>query len=88
MLAIGLFDYVREDRRLLTHLRQLTKGKIILTFPRADTWRAPVRRVRLRLRGCPVYFYTEKQIRDHLMISGFFVQSLTRVGKLFFVEAT
>jgi ubiquinone/menaquinone biosynthesis C-methylase UbiE len=87
VLAIGLFDYIQDDLRLLARLRQLTRGKAIMTFPRADTWRAPIRRMRLGLQGCPVYFYTEKQIRDHLLISGFHPQKVLQIGKLYFVEA-
>lgn len=87
VLAVGLFDYVRDDRPLLARLREMTRGKAVMTFPRADTWRAPVRRLRLALKGCPVFFYTEKRIRDHLLVSGFYPQKLVRVGKLYFVEA-
>ncbi len=87
VLAIGLFDYVRDDRRIMARLRQLTRGKAIMTFPRADTWRAPLRRVRLGILGCPVFFYTEKRVREHLKLCGFQVQKLNRVGKLYFVEA-
>jgi 2-polyprenyl-3-methyl-5-hydroxy-6-metoxy-1,4-benzoquinol methylase len=88
VLAIGLFDYVVEVGPMLTRLRELTRSKAIMTFPRSDTWRAPLRRLRLGMLGCPVYFYTEKRMRDLLEASGFKLQKLTRVGKLFFVEAT
>ncbi len=87
VLAIGLFDYIPDARHLLVKLRQLTRGKLVMTFPRADTWRAPLRKIRLGLLGCPVYFYSEKRLRDYLLISGFTVISLVRVGKLFFVVA-
>jgi len=87
VVAVGLFDYVKDDRHLLTKLRHLTGGKLVATFPRADTWRAPLRKIRLSLLGCPVYFYTEKRIRDHLLITGFMLRSIKKVGKLYFVEA-
>lgn len=88
VIAVGLFDYVKDARHLMQKLRTLTKGKAVMTFPRADTWRAPLRKLRLTLLGCPVFFYTEKRIRDHLMIAGFTVRNLLKVGKLYFVEAT
>lgn len=87
VIAVGLFDYVKDDRHLLQKLRTLTAEKAILTFPRADTWRAPLRKMRLTILGCPVYFYTEKRIRDHLMVAGFALRTLKKVGKLYFVEA-
>ena len=58
-----------------------------MTFPRADTWRAPLRKIRLSILGCPVYFYTKKRIEDHLMIAGFSITNMVTVGKLYFVEA-
>lgn len=88
VIAVGLFDYVKDARHIMQKLRTLTRGKAIMTFPRADTWRAPIRRLRLMLIGCPVYFYTQKRIRDHLMIAGFTVRNLQKIGKLYFVEAT
>jgi 2-polyprenyl-3-methyl-5-hydroxy-6-metoxy-1,4-benzoquinol methylase len=88
VLAIGLFDYIADEGQMLVRLRELTRGKAIMTFPRSDTWRAPLRRLRLGLMGCPVYFYKEKHVREQLEASGFNLQKLTRVGKLLFVEAT
>lgn len=88
VVAIGLFDYIQDDRHLLVKLRRLTKEKLIATFPRADTWRAPLRKLRLSLLRCPVYFYTEKRIRDHLLLTGFMIRDLRRVGKLYYVEAS
>ena len=87
IIAIGLFDYVKDDRPLLVKFRKLTSGKLVASFPRADTWRAPIRKLRLALLNCPVYFYTEKRIRDHLLISGFTLERIRKVGKLYFVEA-
>lgn len=87
VIAVGLFDYVKEDRHLLIRLRRLTRGKAIMTFPRADTWRKPVRKLRLAVLGCPVFFYSEKRIRDHLIVAGFILQRVLRVGKLYLVEA-
>ncbi len=88
VIAVGVFDYVRDGRHIMRKLRQLCKDKAIMTFPRADTWRAPLRKIRLGILGCPVYFYTRKRIKDQLMITGFSVTNMVTVGKLYFVEAT
>jgi len=88
VLAIGLFDYIKDGRHVMRKMRALTEGTALMTFPRADTLRAPIRRIRLKALGCPVYFYSEKRIRDHLMIAGFTINRLMRVGELYFVEAS
>ena len=61
-LAIGLFDYVADCVPFLKKMQRLSRRKVVATFPRKWTWRAPVRKVRLALRGCPVYFFTRPQV--------------------------
>ncbi len=84
-LAIGLFDYVADCLPFLRKMRRLSRQKVVTAFPRRWTWRAPVRKVRLALRGCPVYFFTRRQV-EHLMTqAGFERFTVDRLGKLFFV---
>src|SRR5215218_7300912 len=52
--GIGLFDYIGDPLPVLRKMREVTKDKVITAFPRFWTWRAPVRKVRLTMRGCPV----------------------------------
>ena len=44
--------------RMLKRMREVTREKLIATFPIFWTYRMPIRKVRLTLRRCPVYFYT------------------------------
>jgi len=72
MLAIiGLFDYVAEPLPFLRKMCQVTRRKVVATFPLKWTWRAPVRKVRLALRGCPVYFFTKPQVERLMADAGF-----------------
>ena len=41
-LGIGLFDYVADPLPLLRKMREVTRDRVILSFPRLGTWRAPV----------------------------------------------
>jgi hypothetical protein len=86
-LGIGLFDYIEDAATTLRAMRDRTDGVIIATFPRALTWRAPVRKVRLRLRGCPVYFYRRTALRSLLTQCGLTPVEFRRLGKLYFVVA-
>lgn len=87
-LGIGLFDYISDPLPVLKKMREVTNDKIIVSFPRLWTWRAPLRKVRLSLRGCPVYFFTQTSVKNLLRASGFNHQSIHRVGKLFCVIAS
>ena len=83
-LAIGLFDYVVEPLPFLKRMRAVTRRKVVTTFPLKWTWRAPVRKVRLALRGCPVYFFTKPQVARLMADAGFADVTVERIGKIYF----
>lgn len=66
----GFFDYIENPVPIITAMRELTKGKLIMSFPKAFEWRVPLRRFRFWLKGTPLFLYTEKQTRDILVRSG------------------
>lgn len=80
--GIGLFDYISDPLPVLKKMREVTKDKVITAFPRFWTWRAPVRKARLTLRGCPVFFYTKGRIDGLMKEAGFARHEVTKVGKL------
>jgi 2-polyprenyl-3-methyl-5-hydroxy-6-metoxy-1,4-benzoquinol methylase len=86
-IGIGLFDYIRDALPVLAKMRECASDRVILSFPRLWTWRAPVRKLRLALRGCPVYFYSSGRIDALLKQAGFSRWRKDRVGKLFCVVA-
>jgi SAM-dependent methyltransferase len=86
-LAIGFFDYTADPVSYLRKMRQWTRGRLIVTFPRFWTWRAPVRKVRLALGGCPVYFYTRSRVDGLMRKSGWARWDVKKIGKLHFVVA-
>lgn len=86
-LGIGLFDYIADPLAVLRKMREVTRDRVILSFPRLGTWRAPVRWVRLSLRGCEVHFYTKRRIDRLMAEAGLQVHTLERVGNLYCVVA-
>ncbi|MBI3652054.1 MAG: class I SAM-dependent methyltransferase [Acidobacteria bacterium] len=86
-IGIGLFDYISEPLPVLKKMRQVTSDKAIMSFPRLWTWRAPIRKVRLALRDCPVFFYTKSAIGSLVKEAGFADYEITKVGKLHCVVA-
>ncbi len=86
-IGIGLFDYIREPLPVLSKMREAVTDRAIMSLPRFWTWRAPVRRARLALRGCDVYFYTTGRIDALLKQAGFKRYTLKQVGQLYCVTA-
>jgi ubiquinone/menaquinone biosynthesis C-methylase UbiE len=66
----GFFDYVEHPVPIITRMRELTKGRLVMSFPKAVEWRVPLRRVRFWLKGTPLFLYKESQVRDILAQSG------------------
>lgn len=86
-IGIGLFDYISDPLPVLKKMRQVTTDRAIMSFPRFWTWRAPVRKMRLSLRGCPVFFYTKERLDGLMRDAGFEHHTITKVGKLHCVIA-
>jgi hypothetical protein len=86
-IGMGLFDYVKDPLPLMKWMKEQTAGRVILSFPRKYTWRAPVRKFRLRMKGCPVYFYSRKEVLALLSQANLDLRRLERVGKLYCVVA-
>lgn len=66
----GFFDYIENPVPIVTAMRGMTRGKLIMSFPKAVEWRIPVRRFRFWMKGTPLFLYTEAQVRDILAKSG------------------
>jgi 2-polyprenyl-3-methyl-5-hydroxy-6-metoxy-1,4-benzoquinol methylase len=86
-IGIGLFDYIKKPLSVICKMHDVVNDRIIVTFPRFWTWRAPVRKFRLWLRHCAVYFYTKKRIKILLKTAGFNHFDIDTIGKLFCVTA-
>jgi 2-polyprenyl-3-methyl-5-hydroxy-6-metoxy-1,4-benzoquinol methylase len=84
-IGIGLFDYIKDPLSVIMKMRELTNDKLILSFPRLFTWRAPVRKVRLGLKKCDVYFYTKGSIKSLMKAAGIREYRIEKVGKLYCV---
>ncbi len=86
-LAIGVFDYIEKPMPFLARMQQLTLEKVIMTFPSKRTFRRPIRKIRLAIKGCPVYFFSQREIEDMLVSCGYHDITIKAVGKIFFVTA-
>lgn len=85
--GIGLFDYISDPLPVLKKMRAVTTDRAIMAFPRFWTWRAPIRKIRLMMKGCDVFFYRRSKIRKLLEEAGFRRHETSRVGKLYCVVA-
>jgi SAM-dependent methyltransferase len=87
VIAIGFWDYVADPLERLKVIRGITRDRFLSAWPRAGTIRAAIRKRRLRVAGCPVYFWTHAQVEDYLTKAGFSIESSEIYGQLFCVES-
>lgn len=64
--AMGFFDYIADPVPIIARMKELTRWKMVMSFPKAKEWRAPVRRMRFMMMGCPLFLYSESDVRKTL----------------------
>lgn len=85
-IAIGLFDYIFEPLPILERMALLTDGTVVASFPKRNA-RAVIRKVRLKICGCPVRFFTERETRGLFERAGMEIDDFRSVGNLYVVTA-
>jgi 2-polyprenyl-3-methyl-5-hydroxy-6-metoxy-1,4-benzoquinol methylase len=68
--ALGFFDYIEDPVRIVAAMRAKTRSTMVMSFPKANEWRVPLRRLRFRMIGCPLFLYTEARTRQVLADAG------------------
>jgi cyclopropane fatty-acyl-phospholipid synthase-like methyltransferase len=86
-IGIGLFDYIIDPLPVIKRMKELTTGRIILSFPKKGTFRAFIRKIRLNSRNCDVYFFTPEQIDRYLKDAGLEKYDFEQFGQLYCVTA-
>lgn len=86
--AMGFFDYIEDPLPLLVRMREITHGRMVMSFPKAVEWRVPIRRVRFWLSGCPLFLYSERRVRELLRQAGIKNYDLVVLDRDYIVVAT
>jgi ubiquinone/menaquinone biosynthesis C-methylase UbiE len=86
-VVMGFMDYIEEPRVLVEKVLRICRGKAFFSFPSDGGVLAWQRRLRYRSR-CPLYLYTEPQIRA--LVSGLGVRSvdLEAIDRDYFLTLT
>jgi cyclopropane fatty-acyl-phospholipid synthase-like methyltransferase len=71
VIVMGVLDYICDAGSFLAALRPLVGQSAVVSFPSRHWFRTPIRQTRYRLKRCPVYFYTNQQIRELSRAAGF-----------------
>ena len=55
-LAMGVVDYIKDPVPFLKKMKNITGGRMIISFPSKYTPQMPIRKIWLVTKDCPVYF--------------------------------
>ena len=84
-IVMGVMDYIEDAAEFVGKLSQVIRGKAALSFPVAESIWALQRKIRYRLRKCPLYFYERDQLERLLAASPFATWSISRIRRDYFV---
>jgi SAM-dependent methyltransferase len=90
VLALGVFDYTDAPEPIVRRMCELCAGVAIASFPRWNWFKGPIRKLRYEtLNDCPIFDYTEPQLRAMLARTGFSSQTFLECGwSDFVIEAS
>lgn len=78
-IVMGVLDYVADPVAFFRALRGILTGRAAVSFPSQHWFRTPLRKLRYRLRNCPVYFYDEEAIRSIGRQAGFGTVDIVKI---------
>ncbi|HEY69875.1 MAG TPA: methyltransferase domain-containing protein [Anaerolineae bacterium] len=86
-LLIGFFDYVQDADAVIQGLKRDVERLFVASFPKASGVLALQRKIRYRLRNCPLYFYTEADIHELMDRTGVVNYRITDLGRDLYLRA-
>jgi SAM-dependent methyltransferase len=79
-IVMGVLDYVADPVGFFAGLRGILTGRAAVSFPSKHWFRTPFRKIRYRLRRCPVYFYDVPTIQSIASESGFGTMEIVKIS--------
>lgn len=67
IVAIGFFDYQENPKEALSKMISVSEKLVIASFPRSNGLLAFQRRIRYRIRKCPLWMYSQSQIENMML---------------------
>ena len=84
-VAIGVLEYLSDPQAFLQRLKTVAGSMIIISVPVKWTLRSLLRKIRLTIKGCPVYFYTKTKIKRLLQECQFKAYNVVRLDRDYLV---
>jgi cyclopropane fatty-acyl-phospholipid synthase-like methyltransferase len=86
-IGIGFFDYVADPLKTLRHMRELTRGRVMASFPKPQFPRSQLRTRRYAARGVHIRYYTRDEIERLARDAGFRTIRIIPISAGYFLVA-
>lgn len=63
-ILVGFFDYIKEPVAVLNKLKKEIRGEVWMSFPQAGGFLGWQRKIRYKMRNCPLYYYTKEDLQQ------------------------
>jgi ubiquinone/menaquinone biosynthesis C-methylase UbiE len=85
-IAMGVFDYIADPKEFMEKMKSVTSYMMLATYPIKGTLRSYIRKIRLNLKNCPVYYYSKEMVLDLLATMNITNFQIDRVNNQYYVK--
>jgi cyclopropane fatty-acyl-phospholipid synthase-like methyltransferase len=86
-IGIGFFDYIADPLKTLRHMRDLTRGRAMASFPKPQFPRSQLRTRRYAARGVHIHYYKRAEIERLARDAGFRTTTVIPISAGYFLVA-
>jgi ubiquinone/menaquinone biosynthesis C-methylase UbiE len=86
-IGIGFYDYIDDPLRTLRHMRELTRGRVMASFPKPQWPRSQLRTRRYAARAVHVRYYTNAEVERLAQDAGFRTVRVIPISAGYFLVA-
>jgi SAM-dependent methyltransferase len=80
-VALGVMDYLRDPVPMLRRMRDHTIYAVAASFPGYALLRMTLRKIRYGLRGCEVFMFSAREVREAFLSAGFNEVHVEKCGR-------
>lgn len=84
-IVMGVMDYIEDPGPFIEKLSRVVRWKAVLSFPISESVLALQRKIRYRLRDCPLFLYERNELEELIEASPFSKCSLEQIHRDYFV---
>ena len=84
-IVIGVMDYIEDPLAFLRKLAETFTKTAVVSFPVSENIWKWQRKIRYRMRGCPLYFYDRKKLEELLADIGVASWTIEKIQRDYFV---